>query len=71
MNEIIVRYMDMPTTVKGVAVKDADGDYNVYINPRLGDVAQVLAYEHELRHINRGDFESEKETVSEKEVANW
>jgi hypothetical protein len=37
---------------------DPDGNYNIYINARLGHFEQQDVLEHELHHIRRRDFEA-------------
>ena len=56
MDDIISRLIELPSTVNGVTVVDADGNYNVYINSRLSADEQKRAYEHELRHIQKQHF---------------
>ena len=56
MREIIVRYIDLPLSIKGYTATDSEDDYNVYINCNLSSFAQQLALEHELRHIDRDHF---------------
>lgn len=51
MNEIIVRFIAMPRTIKGNTTVDSEGDYNVYINSVLPRELQEKAYQHELAHI--------------------
>lgn len=58
MEEIWIRYVDLPCRVNGITVQDENGFYNVYINARLSIAAQREAIEHELTHINRDDFYS-------------
>ena len=53
---IFTRLMDMPTTVKGFVTEDENGDFNIYINPRLSDAEQKRVYKHELFHIQDGHF---------------
>ena len=50
----------MPVGVHGMTIKDENDDYNIYLNARLSGDAQVVAFRHELEHIKRGDFYSEK-----------
>ena len=57
MNEIIVRYIALPTTVHGYTAQDCNGDYNIYINDRIGIVQQQKTYRHEMKHIKGNDFE--------------
>ena len=66
MNDIMVRLIDMPTAAGGFTLPDANGDYNVYINARVGLAAQLQAYEHEIRHIRCGDFEVEDAAAVER-----
>lgn len=52
---MIVRYIDLPCTIRGMTVCEHDF-YSVYINARLSYEEQQKAVKHELTHINRGDF---------------
>lgn len=63
---LIVRYIDMPYGVKGVTVKDGEGDYNIYLNSRYSPDVRTTALRHEVEHIRRGDFYREG-SVGEKE----
>ena len=54
--DYIVRYIDLPITVKGTTVMDYDGFYNIYINSRLSYEEQKKTIAHEMEHIVRGDF---------------
>ena len=56
MGDIIIRYINMEHTVPAVTQIDSNGDYNVYINARLGYRRQQEAKEHELNHINGDHF---------------
>ena len=56
---MITRIIDLPYGIKGATVKDAEGDYNVYINARYSGDIQVTAFRHELEHIKNGDFYTE------------
>ena len=59
MEEVYVILVRLPSTIYGVTVKDENGDYNVYINSNLSVSAQNRALEHEMKHIERGDFYSD------------
>ena len=67
MDTIIIRLIDMPEAIHGVTRKDANGDYNIYINARISVDARVDAYWHEIEHIRRGHFYDDR-PVGEKEV---
>lgn len=58
-SDYTVRYISLPLTVPGLTALQ-DGHYNIYINENLSESAQREALEHELRHVDGGDFEPEK-----------
>lgn len=66
MDAIIIRLLDMPESVHAVTRKDAEGDYNVYINARLDADTRAKALRHELNHIVLGHFYDDR-PVAEKE----
>ena len=66
MDCVIIRVVDLPPSIRGATVKDAEGDYNIYLNARLNDDERVKAYWHEIDHIRRGHFYDEL-PVAEKE----
>jgi len=59
MDSVIIRVLDLPMTIRGATVKDANGDYNVYINARLSEDGRAAAFRHEIEHIKQGHFYSE------------
>lgn len=70
MGEIIIRYIDMPNTVKAYTATDSNDDYNIYINANLCWQAQEQAKRHELEHIKKKHFFSSKPVkVCEDEVS--
>lgn len=56
MDTVIIRIVDLPYRVKGMTVKDDEGDYNVYLNARYSPDEQAIAFRHEVEHIKRGHF---------------
>ncbi len=56
MNDVIVRLISMPMSVRAFTVPDAQGDYNIYLNEALSDEQLQKSFLHEQRHIERGDF---------------
>lgn len=69
MEEIFIRIVPLPYTVKAVTAKDSDDNYNIYINERLSRAERYKACTHELIHISNGDFFSDKSvTVMERRV---
>lgn len=66
MEEIIIREIPLPTSVRAFTLPDAQGDYNIYINSRLCLSQKKESLLHEKRHIENGDFfKDEKATVIE------
>ena len=55
-NSVFVWVKELPYGMNATTLLDEDGNYNVYLNARLGFSAQRKAYEHEMVHIRRGDF---------------
>ena len=73
MGIIIVRLIDMPVTFKAFTIKDADDNFNIYVNARLDADTRANAYRHEIEHIRLGHFYDDrhvaiKEAEAEKEV---
>lgn len=67
MDKITMRLVDLPETMHAVTRKDAEGDYNIYINAKLSADLRTAAYWHEIEHIRRGHFYDER-PVAIKEV---
>ena len=62
MNDIYIRLIKLPSSVRGFTAPDADGNYNVYINEGLTPEQARKTYRHELKHIRQGDIESSEES---------
>ena len=58
MNEVYIRIIALPHTVRGITVADENGDYNIYINSVLSPDQQKLVLKHEMTHVKRNDFDS-------------
>ncbi|HBQ87199.1 MAG TPA: hypothetical protein DD811_12095 [Syntrophomonas sp.] len=56
MDNIFLRYISLPSTVKGLTVQDESGDYNIYVNARLTHEANQQTLQHEIQHIANNDF---------------
>lgn len=59
MNQVIIRYRNMPCQIKGFVSEDPDGDYNIYINSKLPYIVQTEVLIHELEHITREDLNND------------
>ncbi len=53
---IITRLGDFPPCIKSFIFHDDDGNILLYVNSRLSADQQKEAYEHEMRHIKRGEM---------------
>lgn len=56
MDDCFVRYIVMPAKIEAFTMRCADG-YCIYINILLDQVHRVKAYNHEMEHIKRGDYD--------------
>ncbi len=56
MNDVIVRLIAMPRSIRAFTVPDAQGDYNIYLNEALSYEQLQKSFLHEQNHIARGDF---------------
>ena len=57
MEDVFVRYVELPTTVRSFVVANNDMTYTVILNSKLSREQNILSYQHELEHILRGDYE--------------
>jgi len=51
-----VKLMDLPTTVRGYCFHDDDGEEFIVLNSRLTWEQNQITYDHERRHIRRGEM---------------
>ncbi len=58
--DYFVRVVDFPPTVEGVTVPNDDGTFDIYLSSRLSPARRKECLEHELRHIFRDHFYSER-----------
>ena len=56
MNDIFIRILALPLSVRAFTLPDAQGDYNIYVNCALSAEQQKRSVQHEATHIRRGDF---------------
>ena len=57
MEYIGVYLVDMPGAVKAFTVKNCDDSFSIFINAGLSDIMQREAYDHEIEHIDNGDYD--------------
>jgi len=56
-----VYLVDLPHGIRGFTRKNEDGSYTMLINARLSSEMQIQTYDHEIQHIDCGDYDSAKE----------
>ncbi len=61
---IYIRKIPLPFSVRAFTLPDAQGDYNIYINERLSSEQQEKSLAHEKKHIQRGDFLKEESALT-------
>ena len=66
INDIRVRYMDMPPSVCGFTLKVDACSYDIYINPAMSYEKQRETYQHELKHIYNDDFLLDDVNIAER-----
>lgn len=57
MDDIYTKLIDLPTRVRGYTVRDKNGDFCIVLNARINQESRIKTYEHEVKHIKRGDFQ--------------
>ena len=57
MDNVFVRYMDFPATIRSFVVANKDLTYTIVLNSKLSHEQNLISYQHELDHILRGDYE--------------
>ena len=63
-----VYYIDMPSRVEEQIVFNEDGSFTIFINARLTQERQMLAYQHALIHIMQDDFSKDNADEIEKAI---
>lgn len=55
--EIIQVFLVDLGPIKGMTIKNNDDSYTILINARLSAEMQMETYDHEIEHINNGDYD--------------
>lgn len=58
--DYFVRVVDFPAAVQGVTVPNDDGTFDIYLSSHLSEARRRECLEHELRHIFKDHFYSER-----------
>ncbi len=56
VNTILV---NLPNTISAYTVYNLDMSYTIVLNARLNYERQLLAYHHEMKHIENGDYDKQ------------
>ena len=57
MDDINVKFLQLPTTVRAYVVSNSDMTYTIVLNSALSREQNIIYYAHELDHIRNGDYE--------------
>ena len=60
MDNINVTVMDMPLIIRGMTKLNEDNFYNIFINAKYSYEEQKKILKHELKHIEKDHFFSDK-----------
>ena len=58
IERIRVFLVDLPHDIKGFCTKNTDDSYTMLINARLNSETQTATYDHEIAHIENGDYDT-------------
>lgn len=56
MDEYTALLVDLPTSVRGLCYHDDNGEEFVILNARLTREQNLKTYDHEQKHIERGEL---------------
>jgi len=62
-----VHFIKLPDDVRSCVTLNEDDTYSIFIDDRLSCAQQWIAFVHEMKHILRGDFSSDR-TADELEI---
>lgn len=57
-DNIVIRTLPLPLSVKGVTIPSNDNFYNIYINSNYSIETMNETLKHELKHIDNFDFDN-------------
>ncbi len=68
MDEINIVLVNLPASVKGCVLPEADGSYTVYINAIYNQEQRKDIFEHEMRHLLYGHHLQQDRNINELEL---
>ena len=54
--DIGVHFLNMDTSIEEQVVYNEDNSFSIFINARISNERQMIAYHHALKHIMNNDF---------------
>lgn len=55
--DVNVILADMPSRIPAYSIANTDLSYTIVLNSKLNHERQLLAYHHEINHIENGDYD--------------
>ena len=59
--DYVVRFIDLPPRIHAFTSIDEDGRANIYINRRMNSAAHRGSFLHEINHLQRNDYFSDRD----------
>ena len=66
--DIGVYFLNMDTAVEEEVHPNEDGSFTIFINARISNDRQMLAYQHAIQHIMQDDFSKDCADEIEKAI---
>lgn len=57
MDNVFVMLSDLPAAIRSFVVQNKDLTYTIVLNSKLSYEQNLVCYQHELRHIQNGDYD--------------
>ena len=57
MENVFVKLIELPYSIRSYVVSNKDQTYTIVLNSRLSYEQNLASYQHEIDHINNGDYE--------------
>ena len=57
MEDIFVKLIELPYTIRSYVVLNKDQSYTIVLNSKLSHEQNMISYRHEIEHIKNGDYE--------------
>lgn len=57
MEDIFVKLIELPYTIRSYVVLNKDQSYTIVLNSKLSHEQNMISYWHEIEHIKNGDYD--------------